>query len=143
MQQEFSGGRITKRVAQENKPSAWVSFAACRCPRCRKGKVFKYSAFNISKFAETYEACDTCQLQYSPETGFFFGAMYWSYAIIVGLLVTISVVMVQFDLLEYGIFILPLLVVAMLPFIFRYSRMLMLYLVYPVMYKEKYYGKGQ
>jgi len=31
----------------------------------------------------------------------------------------------------------------LLPVIFRYSRMLMLYVVYPMMYKELYFGNKQ
>jgi hypothetical protein len=35
----------------------------------------------------------------------------------------------------------PATIIVMVPLIFRYSRMLMLYVVYPAMYKDKFYGK--
>jgi hypothetical protein len=47
----------------------------------------------------------------------------------------------SFNVFDYAIVGIPTVIVAMVPLIFRYSRMLMLYVVYPAMYKEKFYGK--
>jgi uncharacterized membrane protein len=80
-------------------------------------------------------------LNYEPEPGFFFGAMYWSYALIVALIVTLSVALSLFGLFDYAIVGIPAAIVVLLPVIFRYSRMLMLYVVYPMMYKEQFSGK--
>ena len=63
----------------------------------------------------------------------------FSYALIVGLIITGSVVFYSIDLFDYAIVGIPTLIVTMVPLIFRYSRMLMLYVVYPAMYKEKFY----
>jgi uncharacterized protein (DUF983 family) len=43
-----------------------------RCPRCRKGPVFK------GLFA-THESCPVCGLVYEREPGYFVGALYASY----------------------------------------------------------------
>lgn len=115
-----------------------LSFFMCRCPRCGTEKVFTHSPFRLNKFTETHEKCGHCGLDYYPETGFYFGAMYWSYAILVALIVNLSIITYYTGYFEYAIYIIPVLIILLLPFIFRYSRMLMLYIVYPVMYKSKY-----
>lgn len=115
-----------------------VGFLKCTCPRCGKSGVFKHSIFNITKFAETNLECKVCKLDYMPEPGFFFGAMYWSYAMIVGMIITQSILFYNLNIFDYAIFTIPISIIVLLPVIFRYSRMLMLYVVYPNMYKEKY-----
>jgi uncharacterized protein (DUF983 family) len=119
----------------------FISFVLCRCPRCGKDKIFPNSILKVSKFAETKYVCENCKLNYEPEPGFFFGAMYWSYAIIVAIIVTMSVAMNMLGLFDYAIVSIPVAIVVFLPVIFRYSRMLMLYVVYPMMYKEQFTGK--
>jgi hypothetical protein len=96
----------------------------------------------MGKFAETQYECKQCKLNYEPEPGFFFGAMYWSYAIIVGIIITLSVVFNLLNLFDYAIAAIPIAIVILLPIIFRYSRMLMLYVVYPAMYSEQYHKKA-
>jgi hypothetical protein len=80
-------------------------------------------------------------MSYEPEPGFFYGAMYFSYALIVGLIITCSVFFYSLNLFDYAIVGIPATIIVMVPLIFRYSRMLMLYVVYPAMYKDKFYGK--
>ena len=70
----------------ESKRQGIVPFIACKCPKCGKGKVFKNSIFS-TKFAETNYNCTVCEMSYEPEPGFFYGAMYFSYALIVGFII--------------------------------------------------------
>jgi uncharacterized protein (DUF983 family) len=119
----------------------FISFLLCRCPRCGKDKVFPRSILNLRRFAETQYACQCCKLSYEPEPGFFFGAMYWSYAIIVAIIVTLSITLSVLKLFDYAMFIIPAVIILLLPIIFRYSRMLMLYIVYPIMFKGRYKGE--
>jgi uncharacterized protein (DUF983 family) len=118
--------------------SKTVGFLLCKCPRCGKSDVFKYSIFNFRRFADTKLECEICKLNYQPEPGFFFGAMYWSYAIIVAIIISFSVAFSIFHIFDYAIYAIPIFIILALPVIFRYSRMLMLYVIYPMMYKEKY-----
>jgi hypothetical protein len=67
--------------------------------------------------------------------------MYWSYAILVALIVNLSIITWLLGWFEYAVFIIPAVIILLLPFIFRYSRMLMLYVVYPVMFKGRYKGE--
>lgn len=132
----------TRRMPEFRHPRPrFLSFVLCRCPRCGRDKVFPKSILNVSRFAETQYSCSNCKLNYEPEPGFFFGAMYWSYALIVALIVTLSVALSLLGLFDYAIVGIPAAIVVLLPVIFRYSRMLMLYVVYPMMYKEQFSGK--
>ncbi|MEL7006833.1 MAG: DUF983 domain-containing protein, partial [Bacteroidota bacterium] len=51
-----------------------------KCPRCRKGDVFTHGSLKLLKFSSAHENCPVCGLKYEVEPGFFFGAMYVSYA---------------------------------------------------------------
>jgi uncharacterized protein (DUF983 family) len=118
-----------------------TSFIHSKCPRCGKGKVFSGSVFSLRSFADTLECCPKCNLSYEPETGFFFGAMYWSYALIVGTIIIGSIIMNLLNMFDYAIYLIIGLLILLLPLIFRHSRLLMLYVVYPLMYQEKFYGR--
>jgi uncharacterized protein (DUF983 family) len=117
-----------------------LPFFRARCPRCGKGNVFVNKVMSFKKFSDTLDECPKCQLKYEPETGFFVGAMYWTYAVLVGLTVVLSIVLYQLDLFEEAVYIIPLIIVFLLPWVFRYGRLLMLYVVYPIMYKDLFYG---
>lgn len=127
--------------ASESKRAGLVPFLFCKCPRCGKGRIFKYPFLKLSKFTATEPECSVCHLDYQPETGFYFGAMYWSYALIVALIITLSVIFSMLDLLDIAVYIIPAAILLMLPLIFRYSRVLMLYMVYPMMYKGKFWER--
>lgn len=55
-----------------------------RCPNCKKGRIFNKEKsminFSIPKMNKT---CPSCGFQFLKETGFFYGAMYVSYALTV------------------------------------------------------------
>ena len=120
-----------------------LPFFRARCPRCGKGNVFVNKVMSFKKFYDTLDECQKCQLKYEPETGFFVGAMYWTYAVLVGLTVVLSIGLYQMDLFEEAVYIIPLIIVFLLPWVFRYGRLLMLYVVYPIMYKDLFYGKQE
>jgi len=126
-------------MANKKRAGVW-SFLDSRCPRCGKGKVFSGSMFNLRTFANTLGECTKCKLSYEPETGFFFGAMYWSYALIVGSIIIGSITMNLLGIFDYAVYAIPLFIIFLLPLVFRHSRLLMLYIVYPIMYQDKFYG---
>jgi uncharacterized protein (DUF983 family) len=77
------------------KPSALGSILQQRCPRCRSGKIFRFSIFRYFIFRglpKMYERCAVCGLKFEREQGYFLGAMYISYGlalVIIALLVTL------------------------------------------------------
>jgi len=102
-----------------------------KCPRCRKGDLFVFPAYNYLKFNKMHSGCSCCRTGFQIEPGFYLGAMYFSYAFVVSIVVVESILL-YFILNDPGIwtyfaFIL-MTVLGLLPWIFRYSRILFLYL---------------
>ena len=89
----------------------------------------------------THEHCPHCELAYEREPGFFIGAMYISYAFVVAvMLMTAFVLYYAFGDPDTWVYIttVPILVVILLPIIFRYSRTLYLHAFGGVSYNEEY-----
>jgi uncharacterized protein (DUF983 family) len=66
------------------KESIYFSILNAKCPVCHKGDVY-YSKqiYNIREFDKMHTNCSVCGHKYEIENGFFYGAMYVSYAITV------------------------------------------------------------
>lgn len=75
-----------------NKGSKIYSVLRNKCPRCHEGKFFEVSnPYNLAKFSRMPENCPVCNQKYEPETGFYYGAMYVSYALGVAIFVAVWV----------------------------------------------------
>lgn len=102
-----------------------------KCPRCRKGDMFVSPVFKLKSFGKTHEYCPVCKVQFEQEPGFFYGAMYVSYALSVGIfLASVFVLYVFFNDPKLEVYVTTVTVVALMlyPIIFRCSRVLYLYL---------------
>lgn len=100
-----------------------------KCPRCHQGDIFRYPVTRISKFSEMNSMCSNCQATFMPEPGFYYGALFVSYAFNVAIMVAVSVILYLFsDASEwvYGVSLVTASVI-FIPFSFRYSRILFLY----------------
>lgn len=63
-----------------------------KCPRCHEGDVFVGGfSYRFSKITEMHTHCPKCNLKFEREPGFFYGAMYVSYALTVALWVAVAV----------------------------------------------------
>ena len=106
-----------------------AALLALRCPRCHEGKLFSSSAFSFH-FADMPAACPVCGQATEPEPGFYFGAMFVSYAFSVGIFAATAMVLYfLFGDPAIWVYVTTVAVVATLltPLSVRYSRMLMLY----------------
>lgn len=80
-----------------NKYSKIKGIFALDCPRCGEGKLFKTkNPFAFGKITEMHENCSSCNLKYDREPGFFYGAMYISYAINIAFFVVFLVLYFNF-----------------------------------------------
>ncbi|QHL89363.1 DUF983 domain-containing protein [Nibribacter ruber] len=87
------------------------------------------------------EHCPVCGLRYERELGFYWGAMYMSYGLSVGIVVTVG-------LLLYHVFNDPptwvyltavaTIITVFTPILFRYGRVMMLYFFGSVSFDVKY-----
>jgi uncharacterized protein (DUF983 family) len=63
-----------------------ASALACRCPRCRQGKLFKHPvSLSFKKNLEMNKTCPVCDQPTEIEVGFYYGTSYVSYVLTVGL----------------------------------------------------------
>lgn len=62
------------------------SILRSKCPHCHEGKFFKPTGIG-----EIEEKCNECGEKFSKEPGFYYGAMYVSYALAVAVFVTMWV----------------------------------------------------
>lgn len=111
-----------------------------KCPRCREGNLFRYSLLNIPKLNSTFSQCEKCSLVYEREPGFFYGAMYISYAFSVGImLVTSFITFISFDNppASYYIIAVTCISIVLYPVNFRYSRVIFLYLFGGIKYQPQ------
>jgi uncharacterized protein (DUF983 family) len=87
-----------------------------RCPRCREGKIF-------GGLVRMNPACPTCDADLEREPGYFLGAMYFSYGFGIVLLAA-PIGWLIFERTDPSIVIVValLLLLALAPGLFRYSR---------------------
>ncbi|WP_257883307.1 DUF983 domain-containing protein [Hymenobacter sp. DG01] len=111
-----------------------------RCPRCHEGHLFTHSAANPVHFAEMPDRCPVCAQAYEPEPGFYWGAMFISYAFSTAIMLTTGF-LVYFLLHDPAVwvYVTSVAVVAVLltPLSLRYSRTLMLYWFGGVRYEPR------
>jgi uncharacterized protein (DUF983 family) len=104
------------------------------CPQCHKGHMFKYPLRQFWRFSTMNEQCEHCSCDFEPETGFYYGAMYISYALNVILFAITFVSIRVFTGSEEPLsYIIPVIALILLffPFNFRLSRGLMLHIFGP------------
>lgn len=73
------------------KGSKLYSIFKMKCPRCQEGDFFVSHPYDLKHAGEVHTHCSKCGLKYSKEPGFYYGAMYVSYALGVALFVTLWV----------------------------------------------------
>jgi hypothetical protein len=60
-----------------------------KCPHCHEGDFFvDNNPYNLAKAGDVLHECPVCHRRYSPEPGFYYGAMYVAYALAVATFVT-------------------------------------------------------
>lgn len=102
-----------------------------KCPSCGNGDIFSSSGnvflFQIPKM---YERCKICNFKFERETGFFFGAMYISYAFASAQMIVVLVLGWFFlGLTPLNVFLIIAITVTFTStFNFRLSRIIWIYL---------------
>lgn len=116
--------------------SSFQAFIQCKCPRCRKGEIFTGSAYSY-KLQKTNVYCPHCNLKFEREPGFFYVAMFVSYAMNVAEIITIGVASYVLGLpliyenLWYYVGIILFGVLLCSPINYRYSRVILLHYLTP------------
>lgn len=103
-----------------------------KCPNCAQGAVFADKSFYFSLgFPKMNKACSHCGFTFEKEPGFFFGAMFVSYAIgVAEALITYFITRPFFEK-TFDLKIFPIIMVVLLlltSFNIRLSRMIWIYI---------------
>lgn len=105
-----------------------------KCPRCRRGDMFKGGIYNFGS-NKILEYCPHCNLHYEIEPGYFYAAMYVSYAFNVAeaLIIAALTYLLTHNSSSPWLYIGAILTgsFALSPVNFRYSRVILLYWLSP------------
>lgn len=129
------------------KPNFFWSVITMRCPRCRRGDMFKnsnpFKKLSLSYILDMYDYCPVCRQKFDLEPGFWYGTGYVSYglAVLISGLTFIAwwiIIGISTDdnrIFGWLIFNSVLLVIIQ-PWLMRFSRVI--YLLFFVKYNENY-----
>lgn len=67
----------------DERPSLILSLLKCKCPRCRRGDMFKSKKPYAANFMKMNETCPVCGQPMDLEPGFYYGTIMISYALAV------------------------------------------------------------
>jgi uncharacterized protein (DUF983 family) len=78
-----------------------------KCPHCHEGEFFENrNPYHLSNMSTTHDKCPKCGRKFSMEPGFYYGAMYVSYALGVAHIVSFIVAeKIVYDQMEFWNFI--------------------------------------
>ncbi len=111
-----------------------------RCPKCRRGKIFNGKIYTLSS-QKMNEVCPHCGFRFEIEPGYFYAAMYVSYAINVAIGVSVGIATFIFTRKEEPlIYIFTILISCFLvsPFNYRFSRIVLLHYLSPKIKYDAY-----
>lgn len=100
-----------------------------KCPKCGKGDLFcNKNVYQYKGFFDMPKNCSNCNQDFEIEPGFYYGAMYVSYALTIALTVSVFVAMVVLNVFNIKWFLVIdfLVLLIGLPYIFKISRSLWL-----------------
>ncbi|KAA8478924.1 uncharacterized protein DUF983 [Arcticibacter tournemirensis] len=120
------------------KTSQMQAIIHAKCPKCRRGDVYSGPMYGL-KPQKVNESCPHCGFRFEVEPGYFYAAMYVSYALNVAEIVTSAILTFYLSggsespWLYLGVLFAIIFILA--PFNFRYSRVILLHWLSP---KVKY-----
>jgi len=81
------------------KPNLFISILQNKCPRCRRGKLYKsHNPYALRSFMKMHERCPVCGQPLDMEPGFYYGTNMVSYV----LAILLSVISFMFWLIFIG-----------------------------------------
>ena len=130
----------------EQTTSKLYAIVHCKCPHCRRGDIFTGSMYGWN-IQHTKEICGHCAQRIEIEPGYFYAAMYVSYAMnVIEMLFASFLTYLIFGPLTDDTFWHYLIVIfagcfILYPFNYRYSRIILLHVLSPNIKYKPYYDK--
>ncbi len=116
-------------------PALFSSLLKMKCPRCRQGNVFNYqNPYLLKHIGDMHDLCPVCKLNFRPEPGFYFGGAVISYPlmILINVIVFLIYYFITGNVFDRPLLLMTILILATLlaaPVVFRYSRIIFLYIL--------------
>jgi hypothetical protein len=107
------------------KGSKFYSVFCLKCPQCQEGDLFTYkNPYNLKHLDKMPGRCPVCNLSFTQETGFYYGAMMISHALTTVIAVIVHYTVFQFYGWEIAphLIILITIIVGLFPVVFRIAR---------------------
>ncbi|MCI2228736.1 DUF983 domain-containing protein [Polaribacter sp. MSW13] len=110
-----------------------IDVLKCKCPNCKNGKMYnQLGNLLLFRVPKMNTHCNECNFKFEKEPGFFFGAMFVSYALISAeMIANIVLFKLIFDFSYISVAILAITTVILLStFNLRVSRSIWVYMFY-------------
>lgn len=117
--------------------SKFQAFTHAKCPKCRVGQMFVGYTYSLKKNRYN-DLCPHCGFRFEVEPGYFYAAMYVSYALVVAQMIGIALLTYLITRSESPwtyLIAVSAGIILFAPFNFRYSRLILLHYMTP---KAKY-----
>ena len=123
------------KTPDNKKPNLVMSVLTNKCPRCRRGKLFKQNnPYRFRGLMEMNDECPVCGQATDMEPGFYYGTSYVSYALAVAVSVTTFIawwVIIGFSLDDNRFFwwmgTNAIILISLQPLLMRLSRSIWIY----------------
>lgn len=107
--------------------SRLTSILQMKCPRCRRGNLF--SKTNLYVFKDSLkmpDRCPVCGQDFKMEPGFYIGALWTSFPIVIALITVFSIFFLAYLELDINVFfvVITILLFALQPLIIRLGRVI-------------------
>ena len=117
--------RSDRRKYVFKKESKLFNVVRQRCPRCHEGDLFaSKNPYNFKEGIKMHDSCTVCNQDFKIEPGFYIGALWTSFPIVIIIMALLSVLLLAFLKipLEYFFVILTVLLFLLQPVITRLGR---------------------
>lgn len=110
--------------------SQFKNIIRAKCPKCNKGDIFHGSGnILLLKTPKMHDSCPNCQHVYEIEPGYFFGAMYVSYGMVVAEMIALYIVANMLIESTFGLLFTMIGAIVLLgSFNYKYARVIWMYM---------------
>jgi uncharacterized protein (DUF983 family) len=135
----------TDNITPHKPLTALQGIVQCKCPRCRRGNIYSTPTYSFGG-QKMHQRCSHCGLTYEREPGYWYVAMFVSYALNVAEMVTFAIgthILTGSNSPWLYVGVLMAVVFLLSPFNYRYSRVLLLYWLTPGLNYEAWRGEDR
>ncbi|MBS1637538.1 MAG: DUF983 domain-containing protein [Bacteroidetes bacterium] len=108
-------------------PEIIYSTVANKCPKCHQGNMFESNnPYSLKNGLKMKESCSVCHLQYEREPGFFYGALYVSYALMSGIFIVwflLDLFLLHMEAINLALVVMSTMLV-LFPVAYRWARII-------------------